>query len=255
MIRGCNCGRPALNGRCIGRGVQRRRRRRRAASPGARFAGSCWPLCEAAISTKLSTPIHTALTAILRDRTPPGAPTMAEEQAEEPSSRLCIKNVPKYVTEKRLKEHFAARGAVTDVKILKTKCVRARPACRGAAGRARRLRGGPPLLCAPPPWRRRHRGCRRLAAARARAAQQLACAPPWSPHAGVGPPARANRPARAARRRAAPGTGSRGRWHLSGTAPPRRPRTRCATLTAPLWTPAAWRSRCGVGCPPLSRRG
>ena len=40
---------------------------------------------------------------------------------EEATSRLCVKNVPKYLTEKRLKEHFAAKGAVTDVKILKTK--------------------------------------------------------------------------------------------------------------------------------------
>jgi multiple RNA-binding domain-containing protein 1 len=40
---------------------------------------------------------------------------------DEASTRLCVKNIPKYLTEKRLKEHFGARGAVTDVKILKTK--------------------------------------------------------------------------------------------------------------------------------------
>ncbi|KAI8464256.1 MAG: hypothetical protein J3K34DRAFT_441137, partial [Monoraphidium minutum] len=44
-----------------------------------------------------------------------------EEKPEEPTSRLCVKNIPKYATEKRLKEHFAAKGAVTDVKILKTR--------------------------------------------------------------------------------------------------------------------------------------
>ncbi|GAX79039.1 hypothetical protein CEUSTIGMA_g6479.t1 [Chlamydomonas eustigma] len=36
-------------------------------------------------------------------------------------SRLCVKNIPKYLTEHRLREHFAAKGEITDVKILKTK--------------------------------------------------------------------------------------------------------------------------------------
>lgn len=40
---------------------------------------------------------------------------------QEPSSRLCIKNLPKYVTEARLREHFSAKGEVTDVKVLKTR--------------------------------------------------------------------------------------------------------------------------------------
>lgn len=67
---------------------------------------------------------------------------MMEEHHEEPSSRICVKNVPKYVTEKRLKEHFAAKGVVTDVKILKTRWVAALGTRRhGAAalapGRAR----------------------------------------------------------------------------------------------------------------------
>jgi multiple RNA-binding domain-containing protein 1 len=45
-------------------------------------------------------------------------PFMAEEP---PTSRLCIKNIPKYVAEQRLKAHFAAKGQVTDIKILKTR--------------------------------------------------------------------------------------------------------------------------------------
>lgn len=51
---------------------------------------------------------------------------MAEEDAAPlhglpPCSRLCVKNLPKYVTEKRLRDHFAVKGEVTDVKILKTR--------------------------------------------------------------------------------------------------------------------------------------
>lgn len=41
----------------------------------------------------------------------------------EATSRLCVKNIPKYLDEKRLKEHFSAKGQVTDVKILKTRWV------------------------------------------------------------------------------------------------------------------------------------
>lgn len=51
---------------------------------------------------------------------------MAEEDAapqhDLPAcSRLCIKNLPKHVTEKRLRDHFTVKGEVTDVKILKTR--------------------------------------------------------------------------------------------------------------------------------------
>eukprot|EP00850_Spirogloea_muscicola_P015002 SM000111S18825 [mRNA] locus=s111:401562:407009:- [translate_table: standard] len=35
-------------------------------------------------------------------------------------SRICVKNVPPYVQEGRLKDHFAARGEVTDARILRT---------------------------------------------------------------------------------------------------------------------------------------
>ncbi|KXZ55529.1 hypothetical protein GPECTOR_2g1078 [Gonium pectorale] len=43
-----------------------------------------------------------------------------------PSSRLCVKNIPKYVDEARLKEFFSAKGEVTDVKVLRTKDGRSR---------------------------------------------------------------------------------------------------------------------------------
>eukprot|EP00742_Colponemidia_sp_Colp-10_P008001 GILJ01008633.1.p1 GENE.GILJ01008633.1~~GILJ01008633.1.p1 ORF type:complete len:934 (+),score=229.04 GILJ01008633.1:199-3000(+) len=36
-------------------------------------------------------------------------------------SRLIIKNIPKHLTEQRLREHFESKGQVTDVKIVKTK--------------------------------------------------------------------------------------------------------------------------------------
>eukprot|EP00879_Flechtneria_rotunda_P030508 GHRR01033146.1.p1 GENE.GHRR01033146.1~~GHRR01033146.1.p1 ORF type:complete len:203 (+),score=31.85 GHRR01033146.1:562-1170(+) len=39
----------------------------------------------------------------------------------EATSRLCVKNIPKHLTEQRLKEHFSVNGHVTDVKILKTR--------------------------------------------------------------------------------------------------------------------------------------
>ncbi|KAG1656825.1 hypothetical protein FOA52_008459 [Chlamydomonas sp. UWO 241] len=50
-----------------------------------------------------------------------GEPYDGGEEAIVPSSRICIKNVPKYVEEKRLREHFAAKGEVTDVKLLRTR--------------------------------------------------------------------------------------------------------------------------------------
>lgn len=51
---------------------------------------------------------------------------MAEEDAAPQHnlpacSRLCVKNLPKHVTEKRLRDHFTVKGEVTDVKILKTR--------------------------------------------------------------------------------------------------------------------------------------
>lgn len=46
-----------------------------------------------------------------------------DQEPAPPSSRLCVKNLPKHLKDDRLREHFAARGEVTDVKILKTRWV------------------------------------------------------------------------------------------------------------------------------------
>jgi len=37
------------------------------------------------------------------------------------SSRICVKNLPRYVTEERLREHFSEKGEVTDAKIIRTR--------------------------------------------------------------------------------------------------------------------------------------
>ena len=37
------------------------------------------------------------------------------------SSRLCVKGLPKYVAEARLREHFSAKGEVTDAKVVKSR--------------------------------------------------------------------------------------------------------------------------------------
>eukprot|EP00249_Psilotum_nudum_P021049 c27951_g1_i2 orf=1058-2851(-) len=42
------------------------------------------------------------------------------------SSRICVKNLPKYLTDERLREHFSAIGEVTDAKIIRTRDGRSR---------------------------------------------------------------------------------------------------------------------------------
>lgn len=37
------------------------------------------------------------------------------------STRVCVKQVPKTFTEEQIRRHFAARGDVTDVKLLRTR--------------------------------------------------------------------------------------------------------------------------------------
>ncbi|GMH20971.1 hypothetical protein Nepgr_022813 [Nepenthes gracilis] len=39
---------------------------------------------------------------------------------ETSKSRICVKNLPKYITEDRLKEFFSQKGEVTDVKLMRT---------------------------------------------------------------------------------------------------------------------------------------
>jgi RNA recognition motif-containing protein len=38
-------------------------------------------------------------------------------------TRIIVKNLPKYVDQARFLEHFSEHGSVTDVKLLRTKCV------------------------------------------------------------------------------------------------------------------------------------
>ncbi|PRW58148.1 Multiple RNA-binding domain-containing 1 [Chlorella sorokiniana] len=64
-------------------------------------------------------------------------PEPAQEPAEQepqrpPTSRICVKNLPKYVDDRRLREHFAARGEVTDAKVMRTRDGKSR--CFGFVG-------------------------------------------------------------------------------------------------------------------------
>ncbi|GAB4818001.1 hypothetical protein N2152v2_005047 [Parachlorella kessleri] len=45
----------------------------------------------------------------------------AAQPSDAATSRVCVKNLPKHVDEKRLREHFSAKGEVTDAKIMRTK--------------------------------------------------------------------------------------------------------------------------------------
>jgi multiple RNA-binding domain-containing protein 1 len=40
-----------------------------------------------------------------------------EQQESQETSRILVKNLPKYITGDRLKKHFATAGAITDLKI------------------------------------------------------------------------------------------------------------------------------------------
>ena len=46
---------------------------------------------------------------------------MSEQDQPECSSRIFIQGLPPYADEKRLREMFAERGDVTDVKVIRTK--------------------------------------------------------------------------------------------------------------------------------------
>ena len=45
----------------------------------------------------------------------------ASLQSMDPTSRICVKGLPKRLTEERLREHFSQRGEVTDAKIIKAR--------------------------------------------------------------------------------------------------------------------------------------
>ena len=49
-----------------------------------------------------------------------GIASSSVDEEVRPTSRLCVKNVPKHVKEQRLREHFASQGEVTDVKVVRT---------------------------------------------------------------------------------------------------------------------------------------
>ncbi|KAK2080715.1 hypothetical protein QBZ16_000569 [Prototheca wickerhamii] len=51
---------------------------------------------------------------------PPAQPS-ADTPAPQETSRLCVKNLPKHATEKRIKGHFAEKGLITDAKLVKTR--------------------------------------------------------------------------------------------------------------------------------------
>ena len=46
---------------------------------------------------------------------------MAAAGAPGGDTRVCVKNLPRHCSDARLREHFAARGEVTDAKILRTR--------------------------------------------------------------------------------------------------------------------------------------
>jgi RNA recognition motif-containing protein len=48
---------------------------------------------------------------------------MSEYQDPDRTSRICVKSLPKYVNEDRVREHFSSKGEVTDVKVLRTRQV------------------------------------------------------------------------------------------------------------------------------------
>ena len=59
----------------------------------------------------------------------PMAEDFLEDAAPAPTpdcTRLCVKNLPKHVDAARLREHFAARGEVTDTKVMKARCMEPR---------------------------------------------------------------------------------------------------------------------------------
>jgi multiple RNA-binding domain-containing protein 1 len=49
-----------------------------------------------------------------------GSPPQQAPAAQQ-TSRIIVKNLPKHVDERRLREHFSAKGEVTDAKVMRTR--------------------------------------------------------------------------------------------------------------------------------------
>jgi RNA recognition motif-containing protein len=49
-----------------------------------------------------------------------GAPPQHAAPTQQ-TSRIIVKNLPKHVDERRLREHFSAKGEVTDAKVMRTR--------------------------------------------------------------------------------------------------------------------------------------
>lgn len=142
-----------------------------------------------------------------------GAPDAPLEQPERPpTSRICVKNLPKYVDDRRLREHFAAKGEVTDAKVMHARCD-TRPGSSGA-GSKHHGGGAAAAACCPGAG---------AAAFLCFAGRAHVLAPPTDP---------------------LPGTASRAASALWASARPSRQRPLSSTSTARSSTPCAWRWRC-----------
>jgi RNA recognition motif-containing protein len=51
------------------------------------------------------------------------------------NTRLFVNNIPRYVDNDRLREHFGTQGDVTDVRVLRTKCGLPDKNCHCQAGK------------------------------------------------------------------------------------------------------------------------
>lgn len=51
------------------------------------------------------------------------APVATEDMIQtEKTSRLMVRNIPKYVDEVKLREFFGSQGEITDSKVMRTRC-------------------------------------------------------------------------------------------------------------------------------------
>lgn len=55
------------------------------------------------------------------DADPNEGATPQQAPPAQQTSRIIVKNLPKHVDERRLREHFSAKGEVTDAKVMRTR--------------------------------------------------------------------------------------------------------------------------------------